>query len=338
LAEAPGASAAAGMIEPLLTDLPAPDRNARAAVMERAARVLRPSGALRRLDELAVWLAGWQRTDRPRVESPAVLLFAADHGVVEEGVNAYPPEVTAAMVKALEEGVATASALARGSGAALRVVDVGVGRPTANMVHGPALDRETFRACLETGREAVRDTAADLLALGEMGIGNTTAAAALCALLFDEPAVRWTGRGAGLDDDGLRRKVQVVDRARRRARGADPAEALRQVGGGELVAVAGATLEARRRGIPVVLDGFVVTAAVMPLVRMERDVLAHCLAGHLSPEPGHAVLLRHLGLDPVLDLELRLGEGSGALLAIPILRMACSAVTEVATFEEWGLT
>jgi nicotinate-nucleotide--dimethylbenzimidazole phosphoribosyltransferase len=325
------------MIRPLAAGLPPPDHRARAAVRDRAAHVLRPDGALRRLDDLAAWLAGWQRTERPRVESPAVLVFAADHGVVEEGVSAYPPDVTAAMVKALEAGVATASALARGVGATLRVADVGVGRPTANLARGPAIDLETFRACLAAGRDAVRDTEADLLALGEMGIGNTTAAAALCALVYDEPAARWTGRGTGIDDEALRRKVRVVDRARERARGADAAEALRQVGGGELVALAGALLEARRRGVPVVLDGFVATAAAVPLARIEPGVLANCVAGHRSPERGHAELLRRLGLAPVLDLELRLGEASGALLAIPILRMACAAVTEVATFEEWGL-
>ena len=333
----PSVSEAARMILPLLEGFPAPDTAARSAVMDRAADVLRPAGALRRLDELAGWLAGWQRTDQPRVEEPVALLFAADHGVAEEGVSAYPADVTAAMVKALDAEVATASALARATGTHIRVVDVGVGVPTANLARGPALDLPAFLTCLEAGREAVRDARADLLALGEMGIGNTTAAGTLCALLFDEPADRWTGRGTGLDDEGLRRKVEVVERARTRARGADPAEALRQVGGSEITALAGAILEARHLGIPVILDGFVVTAAVLPLARMASDALAHCVAGHRSDEAGHAELLRRLGLEPVLDLGLRLGEASGALLAIPILRMACAAVTEVATFEEWGL-
>jgi nicotinate-nucleotide--dimethylbenzimidazole phosphoribosyltransferase len=328
---------AGGILLEGLRELPEPDEVARAAVRARAAEILRPLGALSRLDEVAVWVAGWQRTDRPSVRAPSAVLFAADHGVTAEGVSAYPAEVTAAVVKALEEGVATASALAREAGAELRVIDVGVGRPTRNIVREPALSEEEFGEAFERGRRAVAEVDADLMVLGEMGIGNTTAAAAVSAALLGGPVAAWTGRGAGLDDAGMARKRAAVEAAVRSAAGADPGEVLRRVGGSELAALAGAAAEARVRSIPVVLDGFVATAAVLPLELVRPGGLDHCVAGHRSPEPGHALLLDRLGLAPLLDLEMRLGEGSGALLAVPIVRMACAAVTEVATFSEWGL-
>lgn len=325
-------------VRPLLAELPEPDEGAVAAVQARAGQVLRPTGALARLDEVAAWLAGWQRTERPRVERPAAVVFAADHGVAADGVSAYPAEVTAAMVRALRDGVATASVMARHLGVRLSIVDVGVGRPSANLRLEPALSPTRFGECLEAGRRAVADLEADLLVLGEMGIANTTPAAAVCAALFGGPAEAWTGRGTGVDDAGLARKVAVIETARRRlADGAGPIEILRQVGGPELVALAGATLEARRRSIPVLLDGFVVTAAVAPLELARPGALDHCLAGHCSDEPGHRLLLARLGKTPFLDLGLRLGEASGALAALPLVKLAAACVTEVATFAEWGL-
>jgi nicotinate-nucleotide--dimethylbenzimidazole phosphoribosyltransferase len=321
----------------VLGDLPEPDRESIAAVAERARHVLRPAGALSRLDAIAAWVAGWQRTRAPRVSDPAALVFAADHGVAAEGVSAYPQEVTSAMVKALGEEVATASVLARELGVSLRSVDVGVGRPTGNIATEPALDPEEFARCLEEGRASVRSVEADLLVLGEIGIANTTAASAVAASLWGGPVEDWIGRGSGVDDAGLARKRRAVSAARSRAGEAGPGEVLRQVGGAELVAIAGAVAEARIRSIPVILDGFAVTAAASTLEAVRPGALAHCLAGHLSPEPGHAALLERLGLRPLLDLELRLGEGTGALLALPLVRLACVAVTDVATFEEWGL-
>lgn len=321
----------------LLDDPPGPDEAAAAAVRDRARRVLRPTGALARLDEVAAWLAGWQRSLRPRVERPAALVFVADHGVVAEGVSAYPQEVTGAMLRALRDGAATVAVMAREVGAGLSVVDVGVGRPTGNLAREDALSGERFHACVEAGRGAVAELRADLLVLGEMGIGNTTAAAALCAVLFGGPAEEWTGRGTGVDDRGLARKVAVVEEARRRAGEVPPGEALRRVGGAELAAVAGAALEARRRSIPVLLDGFVVTAACAALEAARPGALDHCLAGHCSGEPGHRLLLEKLGKPPLLDLGLRLGEGSGGLAAIPLVRLAAACATDVATFEEWGL-
>jgi nicotinate-nucleotide--dimethylbenzimidazole phosphoribosyltransferase len=326
-------------IAPFLADLPGPDGVAASAVRERAWKVLRPTGALARLDEVAAWLAGWQRTPAPAVRRPAAVVFVADHGVVSEGVSAYPAQVTAAMFRALEEGVATAAVMAREIGARLQVVDVGVGRPSANLVREPALSKDRLKECFETGRRAVAGLDADLLVLGEMGIANTTPAAAVCAALFGGPAEEWTGRGTGIDDATYARKAAAVGAARRRIEGvSEPLEVLRQVGGPELAAIAGATVEARRRSLPLVLDGFVATAAVAPLEATRPGALDHCVAGHCSGEPGHRLLLDKLGKPPLLDLGLRLGEGSGALAAVPLIRLAAACVIEVATFEEWGLS
>lgn len=282
-------------------------------------------------------MAGWQRTSAPSVRHPAVLIAAADHGVVGRGVSAYPADVTRAMVAAIDAGVATSSVLAKQVPASLRLIDVGVGEPTEDLTVEPAMSDDRFRKAFAAGRDAVTDMECDLLVLGEMGIGNTTAASAVAASLFGGRAASWVGRGSGLDDEALARKLEVVETARRRVSKATPAEVLRSVGGAELAALAGACMEARLQSIPVVLDGFVSTAAVAPLAVAFPGALDHCLAGHLSPEPGHALLLHALHLEPLLDLGLRLGEGSGALLAVPLIRMAAAAVVEVATFEEWEL-
>jgi nicotinate-nucleotide--dimethylbenzimidazole phosphoribosyltransferase len=321
----------------LLADLPGPDAVSAAVVADRAANVLRPLGALARLDEVAVWLASWQRTPRPAVTKPHLIVFVGDHGVTNEGVSAYPAEVTQAMLKALSEGVATATAMAEAIGATIDVVDVGVGRPTGNLVHEPALSEEGFLECFERGRQTVADADTDLLVFGEMGIGNTTPAAAITAALLGCAAEDCTGRGTGVDDAALANKRRVVDAARTRIAGASPLEVLREVGGSELVAIAGAAFEARMRSVPVVLDGFVVCASVAPLHAADSGALDHCIAGHRSPEPGHRLLLDAFGKRPLLDLEMRLGEGSGALAAVPLVKLAAAAVTDVATFQEWGV-
>jgi nicotinate-nucleotide--dimethylbenzimidazole phosphoribosyltransferase len=265
-------------------------------------------------------------------------VFVADHGVADEGVSAYPPGVTAEMLRALRAGVATAGVMVRALGARLEVVDVGVERPSGNIAREPALTEARFRECFEAGRLAVAGLArTDLLVLGEMGIGNTTPAAAVCAALFGGAAEDWTGRGTGIDDATYARKVAVVEAARRRADGSGPLEILRRVGGSELAAIAGGALEARLRSVPVVLDGFVVTAACAALDVARPGALDHCLAGHCSGEPGHRLLLDKLGKPPLLDLGLRLGEGSGALAAVPLVKLAAACVTDVATFAEWGL-
>lgn len=319
-------------------DLPAPDQESGDAIRERAAQVLRPAGALDRLDQVAAWLAEWQRTDRPRVERIAAIVFAADHGVAQRGVSAYPASVTAAMVGALRKGVATAGVMASMTGAKLSVVDVGVGRPTGDITIEDALGQSRFDECWGAGAEAVAALGeVDLLVVGEMGIGNTTVAAAVCAGLFGGDAEMWVGLGTGVDEATLERKRRAVDRAVARVGDQPPLEVLRRLGGSELAAIAGAVIEARHRSTPVVLDGFVVSAACSALEAARPGALDHTVAGHCSAEPGHRLLLEKFGKLPLLDLGLRLGEASGALAAVPLIRLAAAAVTDVATFDELGL-
>ena len=321
----------------LLAEFPGPDRTAYDQVAARAATVLRPAGAFARLDAVASWLAGWQGTPAPRVERPHVAVFAADHGVAAHGVSAYPAEVTAAMVEAIRSGVATITVLAREVGATLELVDVGVGRPTGNIRVADAMSAGEFDAAVAAGAAAAESADADLLVVGEIGIGNTTAAAAVAAAVLGGGAADWVGPGTGVVGVALARKCEVVQAALDRVGAVAPLEALRRLGGRELAAMAGAVAAARRRRLPVVLDGFIATAAVAPLAVARPGGLDHCIAGHCSAEPGHERALETLGLDPLMRLDLRLGEGSGALVAVPIIRMAAAAVVGVATFEEWGL-
>ncbi len=326
-----------GLLTGLLADLPDPDSSARQRVAARAATVLRPAGAFARLDAVAVWLAGWQGTKAPKVERPHVAVFAADHGVAADGVSAYPAEVTAAMAEAIRSEVATVTVLAGEVGATLELFDVGVGRPTGNIRVADAMSAGEFDAAVAAGAAAVESVDADLLVVGEIGIGNTTAAAAVAAAVLGGGAADWVGPGTGVVGAALARKCDVVRAALDRVGPVEPLEALRRLGGRELAAMAGAVAAARRRRLPVVLDGFIATAAVAPLAVARPGSLDHCVAGHCSAEPGHERLLETLGLEPLMRLDLRLGEGSGALVAVPIIRMATAAVVEVATFEEWGL-
>ncbi len=318
-----------------LLGLPEVDATAAAAVAERAANTLRPTGALAALDAVAVHLAGWQQTTRPAVRRPAVLVFAGDHGVAGAGVSNYPADITAAMLAAVQQGRATVNAMAAAAGASVTAVDAGVGRPTGDIRVEPALTAERFDEICVTAFAHVDELAAagtDLLILGELGIGNTTVAAALATALAGVPIADSVGRGTGVDDDGLARKCAAVEQAARRVAGVDdPLEVLRQIGGAELVGMAAACAQARRHRLPVLLDGYVVTAAVLPLA----GALDHCLAAHVSAEPGHRRVLDHLGLAPLLALDLRLGEATGALAALPLLKLACRAVTDTATFAEW---
>jgi nicotinate-nucleotide--dimethylbenzimidazole phosphoribosyltransferase len=320
-----------------LADLPSADEAAATAIHERAAHILRPSGALHWLDELAAWVAAWQRTDRPRVEHPVALIFAADHGVATaESVSAYPTDVTAAMFAAFGKGRSTISSFARLAGATVDAVDVGIGDPTGDIRFEAALSPERFDRTVDAAVAAVDRLHGDLLVLGEMGIGNTTPSAAISAALAGGETAAWVGRGTGIDDAGLARKREAVQRAVRRIAGVtDPLEVLREVGGAELVAIAAATVAARRRSLPVVLDGYVVTSSVLPLVLVEPSALDHCIVGHCSAEPGHRRLLERLGKRPLLDLDMRLGEGSGAMAAVPLVAMACAGITDVPTFAEW---
>ncbi len=321
----------------LLADLPLADTASRDAVHERAANILRPSGALAWLDEIAAWVAAWQRTPTPRVERPAGLIFAADHGIAAATeVSAYPTGVTRAMLSAYEEGRSTINAFARLAGATVTAVDVGVGQPTNDIRYDAAMSSERFDEIVDMAVAAVEALDCDLLVLGEMGIGNTTASAAIAASLAGGETAAWVGRGTGVDDEGLARKRSAVQESVRRIAGVtDPLEILREVGGSEIVAITAATVAARRRSIPVVLDGYVVTAAVLPLHEIDATSLDHCTVGHCSAEPGHRKLLERLGKAPLLDLDMRLGEGSGAMAAVPLIAMACAGITDVPTFAEW---
>jgi nicotinate-nucleotide--dimethylbenzimidazole phosphoribosyltransferase len=318
--------------------LPEADAAAAGAARARQETLTKPPGSLGRLEALAVWLAGWQGRAEPRLDRVEVVVFAASHGVVARGVSAYPAEVTAQMVANFAAGGAAINQLARAAGATLAVRDVGVGRPTADFTAAPAMTEAELLEAAAAGADAVPD-GADLLCLGEMGIGNTTAAAALAAALFGGGPV-WVGRGAGVDESGLARKRAVVEAAlaRHEAAAADPLGALAAVGGRELAAIFGATLAARLKRVPVLLDGFVCSAAAAPLARLHPEGLAHAQAGHLSAEAGHRRLLEQLGLEPLLDLGMRLGEGSGACLAVSLLRAAAACHAGMATFAQAGVT
>ena len=320
----------------LLRSAAGADLESRNAVQERVDDILRPTQAMTRLDEVAVWIAGWQRTSQPAVASPTALIFAADHGVTAEGVSAYPPEVTGAMLAAFEASRASVSALAAVAGATVRAIDVGVGDPTGNLRTEPALSSKRFADALATGRSAVADLDTDLLIVGEMGIGNSTAAAAVSgAILGGDPSL-FVGRGTGVDDAGLAAKAAVVtDALARISNVTDPLEILRHVGGAELVAMTGAIAEARLRSIPVLLDGYIATSPALVLHTIDPSFVDNCWAGHQSAEAGHQVVLDHLGRTPLLTLDMRLGEASGAMAAVPLVKMACALVTDVPTFAEW---
>lgn len=319
-----------------LSTLPPGDHAAADAVRARAADILRPAGALARLDEVAAWVAEWQGTSTPAVRRPAALIFAADHGVAAAGVSKYPVDVTAAMLAAYRAGKSTVSAFAAVAGATVDAIDVGVGRPTGDIRFESAMSPERFDEACAAGRQAVEQLDADLLVLGEMGIGNTTAAAAVVAALAGGDVDAWVGRGTGVDDEGLARKREAVRQAVDRIAGQlDPLEVLREVGGAELVAMSAAIVAARLRQLPVLIDGYVVTASALPLSLGRPGAIDHCLVGHCSSEPGHRLLLERIGKQPLLDLQMRLGEGSGAMAAVPLVAMACVGITEVPTFGEW---
>ncbi len=318
-----------------LEALPQPDAEAVAAAKARDAELTKPPGALGRLEALAIWYAGWRGDARPQITAPQVAVFAGNHGVTARGVSAFPPEVTAQMVANFEGGGAAINQLAALAGARFSVHPLDLDRPTADFTQAPAMTEAELVAALSAGWVAVAADA-DLLVVGEMGIGNTTAAAALAVALHGGAGADWVGRGTGLDDAALGLKAQVVDAALAHHGDAlaDPLEALRRVGGRELAAMAGAIAHARVLRVPVILDGFICTAAAAALAAARAGALDHAVAGHVSAEPGHARLLEALGKAPLLSLGMRLGEGTGAALAINVLRGAVACHSGMATFAE----
>jgi nicotinate-nucleotide--dimethylbenzimidazole phosphoribosyltransferase len=318
--------------------LPAGDPKAGAAATERQSQLTKPPGSLGRLEDVVVWLAQWQQRGMPRLDRVDILVFAGNHGVTKQGVSAYPAAVTAQMVANFSAGGAAINQLARTVGANLRVVPLALDEPTADFTQAPAMSEDAFLAAVATGYNTVA-SGTDLLCLGEMGIGNTTAAAALAAALFGGGGSRWAGRGTGVDDAGLARKRATIDLglARHAALLADPLSGALALGGRELAAILGAALAARHRRIPVLLDGFVCVTAVAPLIKLRADALDHTMAAHVSAEAAHRMLLAELRLDPLLDLGMRLGEGSGAALAVSVLRAALACHAGMATFTEAGV-
>jgi len=311
--------------------------DAEAAVAARQLTLTKPPGSLGRLEELAGWLARWQGRKMLQLTRVEVLVFAGNHGVIAQGVSSYPAAVTAQMVGNFAAGGAAINQIARVAGATLRVIPLDLDHPTGDISVEDAMDVAAFEAAVTTGYDAVLP-GTDLLALGEMGIGNTTVAAALAAALFGGGGGQWCGRGTGVDDAGLARKIAAVDAAVARVGSTDALSVAQRLGGRELAAILGAVLAARRHGIPVVLDGFVCTAAAAPLAVLAEGGLDHCRIAHRSHEAGHAGLSEALKMTPLLDLGMRLGEASGAALAIPILRAAVGCLTGMATFGDAGVS
>ena len=340
------------------------DRDAMAEAQRRLDRLTKPPGSLGRLEELLVQLAGITgRADAP-VDRRAIVLAAADHGVARRGVSAYPAEVTAQMVANFVAGGAAINALAAAVGARLLIGDVGVAGPipavdlpgssggeliaariragTGDMTVEPAMTRAEAFDAIAVGRRVAAGVMAagvDLIGIGEMGIGNTTAASALAAVFTDAPAESVTGRGTGVDDEGRHRKVEAIERALElhAPDRADPIDVLACVGGLEIAALVGVIIESVIGRVPVVLDGFITASAALVAAAVDPGVADRLIAGHRSSEPGHAIVLEHLGLRPILELDLRLGEGSGAAVAIGVIAAAAAVRDGMATFDAAGV-
>lgn len=322
-------------VRALLRELPGPDQEAAAAAAAREGQLTKPTGALGRLEELAAWLATWQGRHPPRVERSLTAVFAGNHGIAAQGVSAFPAEVTKQMVANFTAGGAAVNQLCKVADSGLRVYELDLEKPTEDFSQVPAMDEAGCAGAIAYGMMAV-EGGLDVIALGEMGIANTTSAAALCQALYGGSAADWVGRGTGVDDAGLDRKTQVIDAAvaKHRATMTDPLQVLRHLGGFELAAILGAVLAARMARTPVLLDGYTCTAAAAVLHALDPQALDHCQVAHVSVEPGHRRLLERLGKKPLLDFGMRLGEASGAVLAIPLLKAACACHGDMATFAE----
>jgi nicotinate-nucleotide--dimethylbenzimidazole phosphoribosyltransferase len=325
-------------IRNLVKDLPGPDLDAVRKCRAREGQLTKPPGALGRLETLSEWLCAWQAHHPPKAERVVVSVFAGNHGVVAQGVAAYPPEVTAQMVANFQNDGAAVNQICKSFGLGLKVFELALEKPTRDITQDAALDEAECAATMAYGMEATEGC--DILCIGEMGIGNTTIAAAIAHALHGGAAEDWTGPGTGVDADGLKRKADAVRRAvaLHKSHLSDPLEVLRRLGGRELAAMAGAILAARLQRIPVIIDGYVATAAAAVLKAMRPDALDHCLAGHLSAEPAHRRLLDRLEMKPLLELGMRLGEGSGAAMAAGIVKAAADLHNGMATFESAGVS
>ena len=337
----------------VIQECPAVSTVHRETATMRQGQLTKPTGALGRLEMLAIELAGLQHADRPRAERVPIIVFAGDHGVAAQGVSAYPQEVTIAMMANFAGGGAAISVLARELGSSLEVVDAGTlaagsmpgvvtdkpRRGSRDFSKEAALAPDELAFAFDCGRRAVARAAVsspDLLILGEMGIGNTTSAAAMAAALLGIGADRMTGRGTGLDAAGRTRKARLIDAAlaRHRLKGAPAERVLVAVGGLEIAAICGAIIASAQRRIPILVDGFIVSVAALAASRINPSCRPYLIFSHRSAEQGHRLVLEALEARPLLDLDLRLGEGSGAALALPILRLACALHNGMATFAE----
>ncbi|MGL4438290.1 MAG: nicotinate-nucleotide--dimethylbenzimidazole phosphoribosyltransferase [Bosea sp. (in: a-proteobacteria)] len=322
-------------VRALIKSMPGADMEAMIGVRERDRELTKPAGSLGRLEELASWMAAWQGKKKPSCDRPLVCVFAANHGVAVHGVSAFPQSVTQAMLENFSAGGAAINQICAAFDFGFKVFDLALDLPTEDFTVRPALDEKSAVATMAFGMEAISG-GTDLLILGEMGIGNTTSAAAIYAALYGGGGGKWAGRGTGVDDDALARKILAIDTALHlhRAHFNDPLEILRRLGGREIAALCGAIIAARLQRIPVVLDGYVVTAAAAILHALDPRALDHCVAGHLSAEGAHREVLVRLGKVPLLALDMRLGEASGAAVAATIIKAAVATHNNMATFSQ----
>jgi nicotinate-nucleotide--dimethylbenzimidazole phosphoribosyltransferase len=319
--------------------MPGPDEAAVRAVRERDRQLTKPAGSLGRMEWLVEWLAAWQGKAPPTVARPLVCVFAASHGVAARGVSAYPSEVNRQMLENFAAGGGAINQICAAGGLGFKVFDLAIDMPTGDITQGPAMSEKDAVATMAFGMEAIAG-GTDLLGIGEMGIGNTTIAAAIYAALYGGPASHWVGRGTGVDDAGLARKVAAVEEALARHEGelADPLQVLARLGGRDVAAMAGAIVAARAQRVPVVLDGYVATAAAAILHAVSPGAIDHCVAGHLSAEGAHQDVLARIGKIPLLALGMRLGEGSGAALAMGLIKSAAAIHRDMATFAQAGVS
>ena len=318
-----------------IADLPGANFLAQTAAIDRNAQLTKPQGALGDLENLAIWCASWNGNGRPSLVAPQVIIFAGNHGIAATGVSAFPPEVTQQMVYNFQAGGAAINQICNVFGAKMDVISLDLDRPTQDFTQGPAMSENDLLVALQTGWRAV-DPTADLFIAGEMGIGNTTSAAAIVAALYGGGAIAWVGRGTGIDDAGLTLKRSLVDAglARHKDVFGDPLAILQTLGGREIAAMVGAIASARLHRIPVLLDGFICASSAAVLQAINPSALDHTQAGHVSAEGAHAELLSKLGKKPILSVGLRLGEGSGGALAIGVLKAAVACLSGMATFAE----
>jgi len=326
-------------VRQVLTELPGPDVEAARAAQAREPQLTKPAGSLGRLEQLAAWTATWQGRYPPRMKNPNAHVFAGNHGVVAQGVSAFPQEVTKQMVANFERGGAAINQMCKALGVGLCVEQMDLDNPTRDFTENPAMSESECVEAIQFGMNVI-EASSDVACLGEMGIGNTTAASAICLALFGGNALHWAGPGTGLDKPGIGRKAEVIGIGVKLYKDYmhDGLDALRCLGGREMAAIAGAVIGARLKKVPVMLDGFVSCAAASVLPSVNKRALDHCKVGHVSQEPGHKHLLEKLGKVALMDQHMRLGEATGAVLAVSLLKAAVECHNGMATFAEAGVS